>query len=115
MPRSRKHKLGSLDNTVRASKRARKLSPDPEPGVAIVDEDNDLEVILAQIKEQEESEKLAKRVQDEWNHSPADVVDETTDSDEALARRLAKEWTGEVDADGDPIAGPSHLPDNGKG
>jgi hypothetical protein len=115
MPRSRKHKLGSLDNTVRASKRARKLSPDPEPGVAIVDEDNDLEAILAQIKEQEESERLAKRVQDQWNNSPADVVDETTDSDEALARRLAKEWASQVDADGDPIAGPSHLPDNGKG
>lgn len=81
----------------------------------VIDYDDDLEAILAQIKQQEESEALARKLQEEWNnepnlgersgthqggpYSPITVEDETTDvileNDEALARRLAFEWDRE--------------------
>lgn len=72
----------------------RKLSPQHSPRVSkrahyetAIDVDaDDLTEILARIKEQEESERLAKRLQDEWME-PED--------DEALAKRLALEWEQE--------------------
>jgi len=66
--------------------------------------DDDLEVILARIKEQEESEALARRLQDEWNNvddastnasaqtsSAAIVKGSDMDEDEALAIQLSLE------------------------
>ena len=92
--------------------------------VIVVDDDADdepLEAILAKIREQEESEALARQLQSEWmdNGEPSSnsgrigdpkpiVVDDEDepividdedehmmDSDEALARRLAAEWAAE--------------------
>jgi len=74
-----------------------------EPHAAENTEDDDLEVILARIKEQEESEALARRLQDEWNNvddafnasaqtsSAAFVKDSNMDEDEALAIQLSLE------------------------
>ena len=68
------------------------------------DGDESLDSILAQIKAQEESEALAKRLQDEWDQSsdsagPSNVPNsnepdgvECIEDDEAMARRLAAEW-----------------------
>ncbi|KAI0756394.1 hypothetical protein C8Q80DRAFT_26988 [Daedaleopsis nitida] len=84
------------------------------------DEEDSLESILAQIKAQEESETLAKQLHDEWNapgpsssrasrgpraapvargHNDVavDVIeisddDDEPEDDEAMARRLAREW-----------------------
>ncbi|KAF8240745.1 hypothetical protein L208DRAFT_1383663 [Tricholoma matsutake] len=115
MPRGHKRQIASdsKDAASSPSKRMRKLSPDVERDAIVIDEDDDLDEILAQIKEQEESEKLALILQDEWNHPPAsgDVVSSgsTTESDEALARRLAEEWGEQLDDDGDTTIGPSKL------
>ena len=110
MPRGRKRKVAS-NNSRSVSKRARKLSPN------VIDEDDDLDTVLAQITEQEESEKLALRLQHEWNYSSGsgDNVssDNITESDEALARRLAEEWADQDD-EVSPIPGPSRLAERGK-
>ncbi|KAH9849201.1 hypothetical protein C2E23DRAFT_840286 [Lenzites betulinus] len=82
----------------------------------VLDSDEDsLEDILAQIKAQEESEALARKLQDEWNapvpcsrwqptaggsgshnsSGPSDIIvisDDDAEDDQAMARRLAKEW-----------------------
>jgi baculoviral IAP repeat-containing protein 6 len=81
----------------------------------MVDEDDDLGAILARIKEQEESEKFALRLQDEWNQSSGSSDPVPCDeSDEALARRLTEEWADQVDDDMDPISGPSKLVERDK-
>ncbi|OCH95740.1 hypothetical protein OBBRIDRAFT_744889 [Obba rivulosa] len=81
------------------------------------DEDESLEHILAQIKAQEESEALARRLQEEWNGAASDSTRAGSnlpgpssapagcqEDDEALARRLAEEWEKE---DGAAAAGSS--------
>ncbi|KAJ3789983.1 hypothetical protein GGU10DRAFT_304042 [Lentinula aff. detonsa] len=64
-----------------------------EPTI-IIDDDDDITEILAQIKQHEESEKLAKQLQDECapggSSSNAIVIED--DQDAVLARRLAEEW-----------------------
>lgn len=92
-------------------------------------DDDDLEAILIQIKQQEESEALARRLQEEWNndlkpsqsshdhrggpHSPITIEDEESNiivDDETLARRLADEWAREDNTVAEnPIPGPSSL------
>ncbi|OJT09580.1 hypothetical protein TRAPUB_13957 [Trametes pubescens] len=82
------------------------------PPVDVDDDDEDtLEFILAQIKAQEQSEALAKKLQAEWdapgpsipsgagacgsNSDLDDVIvisDDEEEDDEAIARRLAKQW-----------------------
>jgi hypothetical protein len=118
MPRGRKRKIAS-NIPSSASKRVRKISSDVDRDAIAIDEDEDLDAILARIKEQEESEKLALKLQDEWNHSSGsgDIVlsDEPAESDEALARRLAKEWGNQVDGDIDPIPGPSNIAERDQG
>jgi len=72
----------------------------------VIDVDNDAEEedfgsILARIKEQEESEALARKLHDEWNGvaststSGAEVIvidDDEGGEDAATARKLAQEW-----------------------
>ncbi|KAI0828834.1 hypothetical protein BC628DRAFT_1408922 [Trametes gibbosa] len=82
--------------------------------VCVPDDDEDsLDDILAQIKAQEESEELARKLQAEWNapgpsrqstavggSAPCDVIvisDDELEDDEAMARRLATEWGVEDD------------------
>lgn len=60
-----------------------------------VDDDDDLDSILTRIKEQEQSERLAKQLQDEWNASASSSTDlnaSDIESDAALAKRLSMEW-----------------------
>jgi hypothetical protein len=58
--------------------------------VAIVDDEDDLQAILAMIKEQEDSEALARKLQKGWDG----VIDvDAEEDDEALAVRLSHEWT----------------------
>ncbi|KAI0713150.1 hypothetical protein C8T65DRAFT_645711 [Cerioporus squamosus] len=96
-----------------------KKSPAPEAVITVEDEEDDLESILAQIKAQEESEALARRLQEEWNasgpsssgessglggatqtHAISDFIEvsdsEQPEDDEAFARRLSKTWEAEV-------------------
>ncbi len=87
------------------------------PATIVQDDDDEdsIESILAQIQAQEESEALARKLQEEWNapgasvgstaprrpHSTPDDAIEISDGegapedDEAMARRLAKEWEAE--------------------
>lgn len=92
-------------------------APSKRPATArVLDNDEDsLENILAQIKAQEDSEALARKLQDEWNapvpcgrwqptaggsgshnsSGPSDIIvisDDDAEDDQAMARRLAKEW-----------------------
>lgn len=102
-------------------KRQHSLSQSGEPSpkkhakeVIVVRDDSDdesLEVILAKIKEQEQSEALAKQLQARWasggepsssshaNHSETIIIDDDddimADNDEDLARRLAAKWAAE--------------------
>ncbi|KAF8963849.1 hypothetical protein BDZ97DRAFT_1904683 [Flammula alnicola] len=102
--RASKRKSSPLNSSGSAPKRARKAQV-PVPNEVIViedsdsdDSDSDLKDILAQIKAQEESECLARSLQDEFNNSspsgskdvPIDIED-----DAAMARQLAEEWTRE--------------------
>ena len=109
MLKGRKRKFTSI-NSGSASKRARKSSPNHD--IIVVDENGDLDAVLAQITEQEESEKLALRLQDQWNHSSGSGDNgpsgNNSESDEALARRLAEEWAQE-DVEVSPIPGLSKL------
>ncbi|KAF8807941.1 hypothetical protein BYT27DRAFT_7242326 [Phlegmacium glaucopus] len=77
-------------------------APDPED-VIVIDSDlesesDDLKAILAQIKAQEESERLAHRMQYEFDQ-PSTSGSKDTEShledDEAMAKRLAEEWAQE--------------------
>jgi hypothetical protein len=94
----RKRKLPTANGPDKAPKRSRK-SPSPTGSEVIVleDDEEDLDAILAHIKEQEESEQLARRLQEEWNGTSSVedpiVVDGNMENDEALARKLAQEWT----------------------
>ena len=113
MPKGRKRKIAPK-NPENQSKRVRKLSPEVDNDVIVIDdEDDDLADILAQIKQQEESEKLAASLQDSPNNSSGSgnvVFIDDTSSDEALARRLAKEWADQMDDDdANPIPGPSDV------
>lgn len=96
-------------------KRTKKSAPDPV--ITAEDDEDDLASILAQIKAQEESEALARRLQEEWNVAgpsssglPSGYIgasqphttqpdfievsdgDDDPEDDDAMARRLAKEW-----------------------
>jgi len=89
-----KRSLSSDQPSVRPSKRIRK-TPVPEPDDVIIIEDSDkedpddLKEILAQIKEQEDSERLAKQLETDYVPSamPTNIED-----DAAMARQLAEEW-----------------------
>ena len=91
------------------------------------DEEESLEDILARIKQQEDSERLAKQLHEQWNgsvtnessshaHRPgtssqaAIVIDDSFESDEALAHRLAAEWDQGADADNDVVFVGSSAP-----
>ncbi|KAF8665441.1 hypothetical protein AX16_000460 [Volvariella volvacea WC 439] len=110
----------------------RTISPDPGPSrnrkrsrlalaadPIIVEDEDDMDVILARIKEQQDSEKLA-RLQEEQGLGVAGpgVAPQSVSSDEALARKLAREWGHEVieidsDSDGviniDDAVGDEHI------
>ncbi|KAJ6520326.1 hypothetical protein C8R45DRAFT_954760 [Mycena sanguinolenta] len=68
-------------------KRAR-VQPKDEDVVEIVDDEDDLETVLALIKESEENEKRAKS----QGNTSAEVIDIDDEDDAAMARRLAAEW-----------------------
>ncbi|KAJ6601347.1 hypothetical protein DFH09DRAFT_1127533 [Mycena vulgaris] len=81
----------------------RPLSPSVSPTKRALDDDSedDMESILARIKESEQSEKLARKMQEDWGSSiDPQIID--VDDDAALARRLAAEW-GEENADAPEI------------
>lgn len=76
--------------------------PDPEDVIAIDSdsgsESDDLKTILAQIKAQEESERIAHRMQYDLDQSLTSGSKDTEsrlEDDEAMARRLAEEWAHE--------------------
>ncbi|KAJ7729238.1 hypothetical protein DFH07DRAFT_850323 [Mycena maculata] len=106
--KSRPKRPLSPSNTISPTKRARKQSrgePDEEDIVVVEDDEDDLEIILARIKESEESERLAKKLQSDWgsssNREIFDVDDDPLEDDAAMARRLAAEWgqeTGDSEA-----------------
>ncbi|KAJ7922900.1 hypothetical protein B0H13DRAFT_1982237 [Mycena leptocephala] len=76
--------------------------------IITIEDDDDLEVILAQIKASEESENLAKKLQKDWGASSTspEVIDvDDLEDDAAMARRLAAEWGTE------PIATSSKTPE----
>ncbi|KAF9469734.1 hypothetical protein BDZ94DRAFT_1328678 [Collybia nuda] len=77
----------------RPSKRTRRLHEDSE------NEEEDLGPILTRIKEQEESELLAKKLQEEWSGTSGMVSSTVCDrdllDDEAMARELAQQWEEE--------------------
>ncbi|KAJ7654720.1 hypothetical protein B0H17DRAFT_1099703 [Mycena rosella] len=83
-----------------SNERAR-VEPKGEAIVVIDSDEDDLETILARIKESEESEKLARKLQNEWASSSGPEVDDAgspgvdISDDAALARRLAAEWENE--------------------
>ncbi|KAJ7292799.1 hypothetical protein C8J57DRAFT_1267123 [Mycena rebaudengoi] len=73
--------------------------------IPLDDDGEDLESILARIKESEESERLARKMQSEWS-SPGpsaahDVID--VDDDATLARCLADEWAWESEDNAKPV------------
>lgn len=90
--------------------------------IDLSNEEEPLEAILAQIQAQDESEVLARQLQDEWNNVPSasgsndgkierEAVTIDDEDDEALARRLAKEWE-ELDKNtskGESSAAASHA------
>jgi len=77
-------------------------APDPED-VIVIDSDSktesdDLKAILAQIKAQEESERLVHRMQYEFDQpstSGSKDTESRLEDDEAMAKRLAEEWAQE--------------------
>lgn len=94
-----------------ASKR-RKLGPNQEyEEITAAEYEEDLDSILARIKQQEDSEALARQFEAEWNDSAdvpkvgngsdwqTDVIvipdDGEEESAEEMARRLAREWGGQ--------------------
>lgn len=95
----RKRKAPSKGNSRSSSKRARKSTAVSSEIVVLDDgSEDDLETILARINEQEESERLAKALHGEWNQPSGSLCPHGSggaanlEDDEALARRLAKEW-----------------------
>ncbi|KAL7285064.1 hypothetical protein ACG7TL_000155 [Trametes sanguinea] len=124
----------------------RRLSVEPEnapktkrpalasgPNLNADDGEDSLESILALIQAQEESEALARKLQQEWNPpgpsnssapkdsgasrraaTPDSVIeisdDEHQEDDETIARRLAKQWELEDTVPGTVPAPPTNLP-----
>ncbi|KAF7307392.1 UBIQUITIN-CONJUGAT-2 domain-containing protein [Mycena indigotica] len=83
--------------------KARKRARVPDEDVIVIsDEEDDLEEILALIKQNEESEKLARQLNQSTHHSTQEC-----DDDEALARRLAAEWDALDQTQENPEPGPS--------
>ncbi|KAF7337672.1 UBIQUITIN-CONJUGAT-2 domain-containing protein [Mycena sanguinolenta] len=73
-------------------KRARVLPQDAEI-VEIEEDEDDLEAVLALIKESEENEKRAKLQKSQGNTSTEVIdIDDDSEDDAAMARRLAVEW-----------------------
>lgn len=62
------------------------------------DESDDLKAILAQIKAQEESERLGLPNNLDQPSIPAKDTESTHEDDEAMARRLATEWAQEAES-----------------
>jgi hypothetical protein len=89
---------------------AHKRQATEETGTIVEGDEDDLEYILAQIRQQEESEALARKLQHEWNSGSESKTGESSlsaikdgdgqilDDDEAFARLLAAEWAEEDDA-----------------
>ncbi|EKM61580.1 uncharacterized protein PHACADRAFT_204748 [Phanerochaete carnosa HHB-10118-sp] len=114
MARKRRHW-----SVIASDGRSPKRRAQPEEVIIVDSDDDDLEAILAKIKQQEESEAQAKRLQTEWasnNQAPqagpsrldepvpiADVP--IAETDEALARRLQEEWAAEDVAAGQQLLG----------
>lgn len=104
-----KRPLSSSANSDRSPKRVH----------AVPDEDEEsLDAILARINEQEESERLAQQLHEQWNGSLTNestshaqnpgsssqaviVIDDSFETDEAFAHRLAGEWDQTRDNDDD--------------
>lgn len=94
-----KRSLSSDQPSGRSSKRIRK-APVPEPGDVFIIEDSDqedpddLKEILAQIKEQEDSERLARQLETENVPSPSGskAMPIDIEDDAAMARQLAEKW-----------------------
>jgi baculoviral IAP repeat-containing protein 6 len=102
--------LSPIEPSGGSSKRTRK-APVPEPHDVIVIEDSDdaeneadpddLKEILAQIKEQEESEHLAKQLHNDYGvplSSGSKDMPIDLENDAAMARQLAEEWALEDSA-----------------
>ncbi|KAJ7508602.1 hypothetical protein B0H11DRAFT_1848236 [Mycena galericulata] len=107
----------SPSNAISPAKRARKgppVKPKDEDIVVVEDDEDDLEIILARIKESEESERLAKQLQNEWGSSSKseiiDVDSENLEDDAAMARRLAAEW-GQEESGNSEVAPETELVD----
>lgn len=104
-PRTRKRTATTSKEPEPPTKRARKARvKEPEDVISLGDssdnDDDDLKDALALIKAQEDSERLAKQLQDEYNQpvasgSHSEPID--VDDDAAMARRLAEEWAHEED------------------
>ncbi|KAJ4485664.1 hypothetical protein J3R30DRAFT_3282130 [Lentinula aciculospora] len=90
---SQKRDLSPSRNDIQNSKKRARVAT-PEPIVVEDDSDDDLADILAQIRQQEESERLVKQLQDECatGGSSSNAILIQNDTDEALAMRLASEW-----------------------
>ncbi|KAF8910063.1 hypothetical protein CPB84DRAFT_1937048 [Gymnopilus junonius] len=130
MPTTRASKRNShTQTTERPTKRSRKTAVPELHDIIVIESDSEdepeideeMKDILAQIKAQEDSESLARRLQNEYSepssssgsrHAPIVVEDDT-----ALARKLAEEWSredNEMDAsttvvDIEIVSGPSHA------
>lgn len=101
------------------SARSLKRRAQPKQAIAVDSDDEDLQAILAVIKQQEESEALARQLQAEWaandqapqaGPSRQDELiiiedDILAENDEALARRLQAEWSTEDAVAGPPASG----------
>jgi baculoviral IAP repeat-containing protein 6 len=94
-----KRSLSSDQPSGRYSKRIRK-APVPEPEDVLIIEDSDhedpddLKEILAQIKEQEDSERLARQLETDYVPAPSGskAMPIDIEDDAAMARQLAEEW-----------------------
>ena len=105
--RGRKRNLSPSQASGSKPKRLRKApaSPAPDPDVIVIDSDHesnesdDLKAILAQIKAQEESERLALQYNlDQPSMSGSKDTELAYEDDEAMARRLAAEWAHEAES-----------------
>ena len=88
MPKGRKRNLSSSQASGSKPKRLRKaspsLAPDPEDVIVIdsdkeINESDDLNTILAQIKAQEDDEAMAKRLAAEWAEAESTNLEEGVD------------------------------------
>ncbi|KAJ7201312.1 hypothetical protein GGX14DRAFT_524435 [Mycena pura] len=107
-----KRPLSPPDVSSAESARKRPRVPPKGGDIIVIDDDNDddLQDLLTRIKESEQSEKLARKLQSEWGASSSSHeiidVDDIEGSDAALARRLAAEWAEE------PAAAAANQPDS---